>query len=191
KQSNIDVEDVKDELRIKASESLEAWKQMLESFKKEAIKMQGISQEAYEIYSRRAIIVLKETSQKVKVQADQARNDFNKLAKEVGQEGKEYLSTVAQNSPESMKDILETFSSSTDELKDVSDIRDFYFGIPYGGLLAIGGFLHFMLTGSISAVRFGVILGGALLGLSVSSLRAWRNGQSSALFLKGQAGLLV
>ena len=45
-----------------------------------------------------------------------------------------------------------------------------------------------MVTGSLSGVRFGVILGGALLALSVMSLRAWRSGQQSSLFLKGQAG---
>lgn len=45
-----------------------------------------------------------------------------------------------------------------------------------------------MLTGSIPAVRFGVILGGALLTLSISSLRAWKKGESFALALKGQAG---
>lgn len=45
-----------------------------------------------------------------------------------------------------------------------------------------------MLTGSLSAIRFGVILGSSLLALSVASLRAWRSGSSHAAFLKGQAG---
>jgi len=59
-----------------------------------------------------------------------------------------------------------------------------------GAFLSIGGFLSFMLTGSISAIRFGVILGSALLALSVASLRSWKSGKSSELLLKGQAGQL-
>lgn len=66
------------------------------------------------------------------------------------------------------------------------------FFIPFlcfsGVALSVGGLLSFMLTGSIPAVRFGVILGGALLALSISSLRAWKKGESLALALKGQTG---
>lgn len=57
-----------------------------------------------------------------------------------------------------------------------------------GMILSVGGFLAFMLTGSIPAIRFGVILGGALLALSISSLRAWKKGESFPLALKGQTG---
>lgn len=57
-----------------------------------------------------------------------------------------------------------------------------------GIFLSLGGFLSFMVTGSTSAIRFGVILGGALLFLSVSSLRSYKQGESSPLTLKGQAG---
>ncbi|CAA6656960.1 unnamed protein product [Spirodela intermedia] len=178
-----------DELGKKAKESLEAWKELLESFKEEATKMRSVSQEAYDIYSQKALVILKEASENMKIQSDQARDDLSKLADVISQEGKQYLSTAARNSPESVKDIVETFASSPDELKDVSDVRDFYLGIPYGALLAVGGFLHFMLTGSLSGVRFGIILGGALLVFGVLSLRAWRSGQPSTLFLKGQAAI--
>lgn len=57
-----------------------------------------------------------------------------------------------------------------------------------GLFLSVGGFLSFMLTESISAIRFGVILGGALLALSIASLRSWNRGEASASLLKGQAG---
>lgn len=57
-----------------------------------------------------------------------------------------------------------------------------------GSFLAVGGFLNFMLTGSIPAIRFGVVLGTALLALSIASLRSWRSGCASPLLLKGQAG---
>ena len=57
-----------------------------------------------------------------------------------------------------------------------------------GTSLMIGGFLLFMLIESIPAIQFGIILGAAFLALSISSLRSWKNGQPSALNLKGQAG---
>lgn len=58
-----------------------------------------------------------------------------------------------------------------------------------GLILSAGGFLSFMVTGSIAAIRFGVILGGVLLALSISSLKAYKKGQPSPLALKGQTGL--
>jgi len=45
-----------------------------------------------------------------------------------------------------------------------------------------------MVTGSVSAIRFGVILGGALLALSILSLKSYKKGRASPLALKGQAG---
>ncbi|KAA3479963.1 protein FATTY ACID EXPORT 3, chloroplastic-like isoform X1 [Gossypium australe] len=58
-----------------------------------------------------------------------------------------------------------------------------------GTILSVGGFLSFMLTGSVSAIRFGVILGVALLASSVSSLKLYKGGQSSPLAIKGQADI--
>ncbi|KAL0922548.1 hypothetical protein M5K25_006539 [Dendrobium thyrsiflorum] len=177
------------ELKIKEEASQEAWKQTLESFKEESKKMKEISQEAYIIYSKKASALLEETSEALKIQAEKTRHDLGIIAKEISQEGQVYLSTAAVNSPESVKDIVETFASLPNELKQDSTVRDFYLGIPYGALLAIGGFLNFMLTGSIPSIRFGVILGGSLLALSISSLRSWKSGQPSRLFLKGQAAI--
>ncbi|KAK8955847.1 hypothetical protein KSP40_PGU007468 [Platanthera guangdongensis] len=177
------------ELKFKEEESQEAWKLALKSFKEEAKKMKELSQDAYELYSKRAIEILKETSEALKIQADNANHDFGIIAKEISQESQVYLSIAAENSPESIKDIVETFASSSSEIKEGSAVRDFYFGIPYGAFLAAGGFLNFMLTGSIPAIRFGVILGSSLLALSISSLRSWKRGQSSELFLKGQTAI--
>ncbi|XP_026384467.1 uncharacterized protein LOC113280042 [Papaver somniferum] len=171
-----------------AEESEEAWKHMLESFKEQALKMQDISQEAYELYSKRAAVILKETSEKLKIQAEKSSLDLSRLAKDISVEGKEYLSTVAEKSPEQVKDIVETFAtSSEDDWKNVEKVPHFFLGIPYGAFLCLGGFLSFMLTGSVSGIRFGTILGGALLALSISSLRSWKKGQTSALALKGEA----
>lgn len=117
---------------MKSEESEEAWKETLASFKEQALKMQSISQEAYEVYSKKALVILKDTSEQLKIQADKAREDLTEIAKEISEEGKEYLSTAAKNSPEAVKEIVETFHSSADDLNDVTKIRDFHVGIPYG-----------------------------------------------------------
>lgn len=179
----------KNDLEKASDESQEAWKQTLESFKEQALKMQSISKEAYEVYSKKAMIVLEETSEKLKIQSEKAKHDLSVIAKEISEESKEYLATAAENSPEPVKDIVETFASSSDEFNDISKVLDFYLGIPYGAILSVGGFLSFMVTGSIPAIRFGVILGGALLAFSISSLRSWRKGESSSLALKGQSAI--
>ncbi|KAL6987990.1 hypothetical protein U1Q18_013737 [Sarracenia purpurea var. burkii] len=187
--SEIEFEKEKSDLKVEAEESQEAWKQTLASFKEQALKMQGVSQEAYELYSKKAIVVLKETSEQLKIQAEKVSYDLSVIAKEISEEGKEYLNTAAEKSPEPVKDIVDTFVSSTDDLKEISQVRDFYLGIPYGILLSFGGFISFMLTGSISAIRFGVILGSTLLALSIFSLRSWKRGESFPLALKGQAAI--
>lgn len=189
KPSEIEIEEEAGSLKEKAEESEEAWKQTLASFKEQALKMLNVSQEAYEVYLKKATVVLKDTSEQLKIQADKASEDLSVIAKELSEEGKVYLSAAAENSPEPVKDIVETFASSTDDLKDVSKVLDFYVGIPYGGLLTLGGFLSFMITGSVSAIRFGVILGGTLLALAVYSLRSWKKGESTSVALKGQAAI--
>ncbi|KAI3883723.1 hypothetical protein MKW92_001235 [Papaver armeniacum] len=187
--SEIEVEKTESELEAGAEESQEAWKKALESFKEQTMKMQEMSQEAYEVYYKKAVVILKETSEQLKIQAEKASQDLSVIAKEISEEGKEYLSTAAENSPEEVKDIVETFASSKDDLKEVSKVRDFYVGIPYGALLSVCGFLSFMVTGNLSGIRFGVILGGSLLALSISSLRSWKRGESSDIALKGQAAI--
>lgn len=188
KHSEIEVEKGKKEIDVGANESQEAWERMLESFKEQTMKMQGMSKEAYELYSKKAAVILNETSNKLKIQAEKASQDLSIIANEISVESKEYLSEAAKKSPEEVKDIVETFTS-TDDLKEVSQVRDFYLGIPYGAILSIGGFLSFMITGSTSAIRFGVILGGALLALSILSLRSWKKQESSDLALKGQTAI--
>ncbi|KAL9238996.1 hypothetical protein vseg_013356 [Gypsophila vaccaria] len=168
--------------------SQESWEQVLASFKEQALKVQSVSQEAYEEYSKKAFVVLKETAETLKIQADQASRDLLATAQELGEGSREYLVVAAENSPEPVKDVVETFASAED-LNDVSKVRDFYVGIPYGTVLSAGGFLNFMITGSVSSLRFGVILGGILLALSVSSLRSWKRGQSTEMTLKGQAAI--
>ncbi|XP_021623655.1 protein FATTY ACID EXPORT 3, chloroplastic isoform X2 [Manihot esculenta] len=188
--SEIELEKENNVEELGAEESQEAWKETLASFKEEALKMQSISQEAYEVYSKKAMVILKETSEQLKIQADKARSDLAVLAKDVTGETKEFLSVAADNYPEPVKEVVETLVSTTDDLVDFSQFHDFHLGIPYGFLLSVGGFLSFMLTGSISAVRFGIILGGALLALSVLNLKSYKKeGQPSLSLLKGETGI--
>ncbi|CAL1400408.1 unnamed protein product [Linum trigynum] len=177
---DFEVEKNNEDLDARNQESQEAWKKALESFKEQAIHMKGISQEAYEVYSKKAMVILGETSEQLKIQAERARRDLNSLAKEINE--------AAENSPEGVRDILETISSSTD-VKDFSELKDYHVGIGYGSIVFAGGFAAFMLVGSISAVRFGVILGGALLALGIASRRAQNNGEAYDVPLKGQTAI--
>ncbi|KAI9392542.1 hypothetical protein POPTR_006G108700v4 [Populus trichocarpa] len=187
--SKIEVEKESEDRKLGGEESEEVWKQTLESFKEQALKLQSVSQEAYEIYSKKTMVVLQETSEKLKIQAEKAKSDLGELAKEFGEDGIQLLTVATENSPESVKEVVETLTSSTDNLNDVSKVRDFHLGIPYGLLLSTAGFLSFMLSGSISSLRFGVILGGMLLALSVSSLKSYKRAEPYSLALKGQAAI--
>ncbi|KAL0338067.1 UNVERIFIED_CONTAM: protein FATTY ACID EXPORT 3, chloroplastic [Sesamum angustifolium] len=91
KAADIDLEKEKEDLKVGAQESQEAWQQTLAAFKEQALKTQAISKEAYELYSEKAIAVLKETSEKLKIQAEKARQDLSVIAKEIVEESKEYL----------------------------------------------------------------------------------------------------
>ncbi|CAL0304385.1 unnamed protein product [Lupinus luteus] len=184
----IDVEKEDSEVGGGTEESQEAWQRSLDTFKEKALKFQGISQEAYEAYSKKAVVILNDTTEQLKIQADKAKQDLSVTAKELTEEGKEYFNKATENSPE-VKEVVETFTSPTDDLSRISGIRDFYVGVPYGLILSLGGFVTFMVTGSTTAIRFGVILGGALLALSISSLKAYKRGQPSPRALKGQAAI--
>eukprot|EP00267_Zea_mays_P056473 XP_023156509.1 uncharacterized LOC100273380 isoform X1 [Zea mays] len=174
---------------IKPEEAQEIWKVMLEQFKAEALRMQALSMQAYDVYSERTREVLLEASEKLKIQADKAQKDLSVVATEIGQEGQEYLMMAARNSPDSIKDITTTFRA-LGKLNWPSEYEDYHVGIPFGTFLTVGGFLNFMLAGSTSALRFGIILGLALLALGISSLRSQRDGgRRPRLLVKGQAGL--
>ncbi|XP_051227087.1 protein FATTY ACID EXPORT 3, chloroplastic [Lolium perenne] len=179
----------KENIEIEPEEAQEVWREMLKQFKGEAIRMQALTTEAYAVYSKRAREVLLEASEKLKIQADKAQKDLSVIAAEVGEEGQEYLKLAAQNSPDSVKDVTETINA-LGKLNGPSEYADYHVGIPFGTYLTVGGFLNFMLTGSVSALRFGFVLGFALLALGISSLRTQRaGGRQPRLLLKGQAAI--
>ncbi|KAJ8511008.1 hypothetical protein OPV22_001442 [Ensete ventricosum] len=187
KHSDIELQKEMTDAELKAAVSHEAWKEALEHFKTESMKVKAVSEEAYQVYTKKAMDILTDTSEKLKIQAEKAQHDLHKIAKEVSEQGKEYLSTATKNSPDSVREIFETYSSANE--LNMSSIRDFYLGIPYGSFLSIGGFIYFMLTGSIPAFRFGVVLGSVIWALSIASMRSWKNGKTTPLLLIGQTAI--
>jgi hypothetical protein len=57
-----------------------------------------------------------------------------------------------------------------------------------GGLVLSGGLLGFVFSRNPATLTTGVLYGGALLALSIFSLKIWRQGKSSLPFILGQAG---
>uniref|UniRef100_A0A0C9S9N2 TSA: Wollemia nobilis Ref_Wollemi_Transcript_7440_2080 transcribed RNA sequence n=1 Tax=Wollemia nobilis TaxID=56998 RepID=A0A0C9S9N2_9CONI len=186
--SDVEVEKVKSELEKKQEETEEAWKQTMDIIKEQASRMQEMSKEAYAVYAEKAKIVLKDATEQLKLQAEKTRGVLAVTAEEIGEKSKQNLSVMIENAPEPVKDIAETaFGAHPEDLKKLTKIHDFCLGIPYGALLFVGGFLSFLFSGSIPAIRFGIILGGIHLALSSASLRAWKKGTSSMTYVKGQA----
>jgi hypothetical protein len=104
---------------------------MLKQFKGEAIRMQALTTQAYDVYSKRAREVLLEASEKLKIQADKAQKDLSIVAAEVSEEGQEYLKLAAQNSPDSIKDISGTINDLS-KLNGLSEYKDYHVAIPFG-----------------------------------------------------------
>ncbi|VFQ91024.1 unnamed protein product [Cuscuta campestris] len=73
--------------------------------------------------------------------------------------------------------------------KRAAKIHDFCFGIPFGGFVLSGGLLGFIFSRNLANLGYGVLYGGALLALSITSLKVWRQGNSSLPFILGQAVL--
>ncbi|KAK7255813.1 hypothetical protein RIF29_29235 [Crotalaria pallida] len=60
----IDVEkEASDEANVGTEESQEALQKALDTFREQALKFQGISHEAYEAYSKKAIVILNDTAE--------------------------------------------------------------------------------------------------------------------------------
>ncbi|XP_048431571.1 protein FATTY ACID EXPORT 3, chloroplastic-like isoform X2 [Pyrus x bretschneideri] len=180
--SDIEVENENNNAKPKSEESEEPSKQTLGSFKEQTLKLRSLSRE----FSKKALVIMKDTSEQLKIYADKARDDLSERANEISEH---YITIAEANSPEPVREIVEAYHISAIDPNDVVQVRDFRVGIPYGLWLSVGGFLSFLVTGSISAIRFGVILGGTLLFLSVSSLRSYRKGKSSPFFLTGQTAI--
>uniref|UniRef100_A0ACD5V7R4 Uncharacterized protein n=1 Tax=Avena sativa TaxID=4498 RepID=A0ACD5V7R4_AVESA len=75
--------------------------------------------------------------------------------------------------------------------KRSAKIHDFCFGIPFGGLLFVMGLLGYFFSRSTVSLVLGVAPGLATLCLGILSLKFWRSGKSSFLFILGQAVISV
>ncbi|XP_058096439.1 protein FATTY ACID EXPORT 1, chloroplastic isoform X2 [Magnolia sinica] len=73
--------------------------------------------------------------------------------------------------------------------KKAAKIHDFCFGIPFGGLVLSWGLVGFLFSRNPTTLTTGVLFGGALLALSIYSLKVWRQGKSSLPFILGQSAL--
>ncbi|PUZ47582.1 hypothetical protein GQ55_7G177300 [Panicum hallii var. hallii] len=73
--------------------------------------------------------------------------------------------------------------------KRSAKIHDFCLGIPFGGLLFSMGLLGYMFSRSTISIVLGVAPGLATLLLGALSLKFWRSGKSSFLFILAQAAI--
>lgn len=100
--------------------------------------------------------------------------------------GKPNSSTVEYVNGDEISEPVENVIS---EKQRSAKIHDFCFGIPYGGIVFSGGLVGFIFSRNPASLMTGGIYGGALLALSILSLKIWRQGQSSSPFILGQAGI--
>ncbi|RCV34057.1 hypothetical protein SEVIR_7G141100v4 [Setaria viridis] len=73
--------------------------------------------------------------------------------------------------------------------KRSAKIHDFCLGIPFGGLLFSMGLLGYIFSRSTISLVLGVAPGFATLLLGTLSLKFWRSGRSSFLFILAQAAI--
>lgn len=198
KKSASDLADVanhsQETLKEKASE---ATGEAVESGKDTVHKAEAGLKEDSSDASAKFIGVLRDTTEELKEQAEKARAALTVTAQETAaalaataqETAERSKSYITENAPDPIKEIADTAlkAHSSDTPKKFAKIHDFCLGIPYGTFLVIGGLLWFIISGSTAAIRFGVILGGILLGLSVSSLNIWKQGKSTSAYIQGQA----
>ncbi|CAL5031531.1 unnamed protein product [Urochloa decumbens] len=73
--------------------------------------------------------------------------------------------------------------------KRSAKIHDFCLGIPFGGLLFSMGLLGYIFSRSTISLVLGIAPGFATLLLGTLSLKFWRNGRSSFLFILAQGAI--
>ncbi|PWA55909.1 hypothetical protein CTI12_AA425220 [Artemisia annua] len=97
------------------------------------------------------------------------------------------LSNIEDNVNED--EISEPVENAVTEPVKAAKIHDFCFGIPYGGIVFLGGLVGFLFSRNTATLMSGGLYGGGLLALSLISLKVWGQGHSSLLFILGQAGI--
>lgn len=164
-----------------------------EQFVESAGKQAGLTAEQLkEETDKTAAHVLAEAeraAEELRKQSEKAAAQLAETAHETAEIAKDGLGIIAENSPESIKEIAEVaiHAHSKEAARKGAVIHDFCLGIPYGALLAVGGLVWFLLSGSLNALRFGTILGGVVLAVSVQSLRVWQQGKPTTSYIVAQA----
>jgi len=176
-----------DDLKAKSSDSKQSFSNTVEDFKIVAGKAQSHAQET----ANKELEKLKDITNQLLEQAEQARKKLTATAQETAYKQKDNLAFVVENGPEPVKEVAETALNAhySETGKQGSKIHDFCLGIPYGASLTLGGLLWFIIYGTTSAIRFGVLLGSAILFLSITSLKKWKQGESSISYIQGQAAI--
>ncbi|XP_076936655.1 protein FATTY ACID EXPORT 1, chloroplastic-like [Bidens hawaiensis] len=87
------------------------------------------------------------------------------------------------------EEVNEPVENVNTEKQRSAKIHDFCFGIPYGGIVLSGGLIGFIFSRNPASLVAGGLYGGALLALSILSLKIWKQGQSSTPFILGQLGI--
>jgi hypothetical protein len=180
-----------EDLKGKASGEVEDGKQSLSSTVEDLKRRAGETKGHAEDTANKELEKLKDITNQLLEQAELARQKITTTAQETAFKQKDNLAYVAENGPEPVKEVAESALNAhySESGKTGSKIHDFCLGIPYGIFLAGGGLLWFIISGATSAIRFGVLLGSALLYLSVTSLKKWKRGESSMSYIQGQAAI--
>ncbi|GBG88428.1 hypothetical protein CBR_g47126 [Chara braunii] len=172
--------------------SRQLWNEAVVKVKEGAAKTQEYIREKavelkphYEETAERTRLVIAQSTEEMKRQAEKAKEVIVSTAKVVAEQGKEGLAQVVESTPQPIKEIAEVAvtAHSSERSKSGAAIHDFCLGIPYGTVLVAGGIFWFIVVGSTNALRFGVGLGGILLASSILSLRAWKAARSSTPFI--------
>lgn len=168
-----------DVLRRKAIIIQDAWAKQAEIAAAELQQQTALKAKQWRKQSQKAKVALLVKAEEVAAQAAELAIDE--------------LERVTETAPEGIKEIAQTAlkSHSEEKAKSGAVIHDFCFGIPYGALLSVGGLLWFTVSGSLHALRFGTLLGGLLLAISVQSLRVWQQGKTTTRYIVAQSGIAL
>lgn len=129
-------------------------------------------------------------SGELKEKAGEVKGAAQRAGGRLAAEGEERLEQAADHAPPGpLKEIAEAAREAHTEERARAGavIHDFCLGIPYGGVLAVGGIVWGLLVGSTDALRYGAICGLVISVASFLSLRAWKQRRETIMFTFAQA----
>lgn len=129
------MEEVAQELEKQAEESKAAYNDAVDALKEETLKVQDSAKTAFDPAAEKAIEVLRDTTEKLKEEAEKARALLTATALETAELGKSNLNLLAENAPDGpIKEVAESAVNAhlSEKTKQGAKIHDFCLGIPYG-----------------------------------------------------------